>query len=545
MATNAREWNAGELSGCRRPGPAAPVKVYVSNGVFSLTLPDTSLGNPANVCYNVTAQAGNRQIVGPGYSCVQPAANNSWCTNGACNFDNYSPSIPALALNDRAMTGLTGDVTAAGPGNAPATLAIVNPSWGSCGDGLHVCQIDTDGKGRVVGQVQVPITVTGGMTGPASSTANDISTFADTTGKVLQDSTVSLTSSTLQFPGAANINAGSANIVSFNAPSVTPQLLITPAIAQPTAPTGVASSTGGTIGANNYYEAALSCVDPSGRYTTASVASGYVATTTSTSEITWSYTIPTGCGTAYLWLSDGSGFRNYSIVTGTSFTQTSMGSTYTPASNYPVNGVLPLFSDPLQFSGAANIVAGGTNQDVNLVPSGTGVVYAQNMLASNYEIELYGTWLTQTGGIDLSQTENFAPDGSRSQIDWQTNNTFALKVGIGTTSPALQLQTTKAAGFGMNTVTFSATPVFDASLGNTQEITLTGNVTSFTITNAVAGETLKFIWIQNATGTWTVSGAPANLYGFTAPATTANKATIQSCAYDGTNWYCEPANSGI
>lgn len=52
-------------------------------------------------------------------------------------------------------------------------------------------------------------------------------------------------------------------------------------------------------------------------------------------------------------------------------------------------------------------------------------------------------------------------------------------------------------------VAFSATPTFDASLGNIFEITLTGNVTSSTLSNAVAGANYTFIIHQDGTGSRT------------------------------------------
>ncbi len=57
------------------------------------------------------------------------------------------------------------------------------------------------------------------------------------------------------------------------------------------------------------------------------------------------------------------------------------------------------------------------------------------------------------------------------------------------------------------TVSFSATTTFDASLGDTIEIKLTGTVTSSTLSNATAGQTLNFIIFQNATG------GPGRLFG--------------------------------
>ena len=50
------------------------------------------------------------------------------------------------------------------------------------------------------------------------------------------------------------------------------------------------------------------------------------------------------------------------------------------------------------------------------------------------------------------------------------------------------------------TVAFSATPVFDASQGDSFEIVLTGNVTSSTLVNFTPGQSLRFIIKQDATG---------------------------------------------
>jgi hypothetical protein len=44
----------------------------------------------------------------------------------------------------------------------------------------------------------------------------------------------------------------------------------------------------------------------------------------------------------------------------------------------------------------------------------------------------------------------------------------------------------------LNTVTFSATPTFDCSLGSVQKLTLTANVTSSSVANCVAGQSVAF-----------------------------------------------------
>lgn len=107
-------------------------------------------------------------------------------------------------------------------------------------------------------------------------------------------------------------------------------------------------------------------------------------------------------------------------------------------------------------------------------------------------------------------------------------------VGVGTAGPNLQLQVTKAIGAGVNTVAFSATPTFDASLGNTQTITLTGNVTSATLSNCAAGEFLVFDIIQDATGSRTFVW-PTNILNAGTIGATASKHNIQQFYCDGTN----------
>ena len=91
---------------------------------------------------------------------------------------------------------------------------------------------------------------------------------------------------------------------------------------------------------------------------------------------------------------------------------------------------------------------------------------------------------------------------------------------------------------GVNAVTFSATPAFNLSLGNNQTITLTANVTSFTITNGTAGQHFLIDWIQDATGSRTVSSPPAALHGFFTIGTTASKHNAQEYyTPDGSNFY--------
>lgn len=73
------------------------------------------------------------------------------------------------ALNAKQATGnyivgLTGDLTATGPGTVAATLATVNGNVGTCGDATHVGQVTLNAKGLTTACTPVVITGTSGIT---------------------------------------------------------------------------------------------------------------------------------------------------------------------------------------------------------------------------------------------------------------------------------------------------------------------------------------------------------------------------------------------
>jgi len=95
----------------------------------------------------------------------------------------------------------------------------------------------------------------------------------------------------------------------------------------------------------------------------------------------------------------------------------------------------------------------------------------------------------------------------------------------------------------LTTVTFSATPIFDASAASTFKLTLTGNVTSSTLTNAVAGEPLAFEICQDATGGRTFI-PPANVQGWVTIPIGANACVLETFIYDGTNAVADGDTAG-
>lgn len=62
-------------------------------------------------------------------------------------------------------------------------------------------------------------------------------------------------------------------------------------------------------------------------------------------------------------------------------------------------------------------------------------------------------------------------------------------------------------------VAFAASPVFNCSLGEVQQVTLTGNMTTFSFTNMSAGQHITCVFTQDATGGRKFTGAvPANVF---------------------------------
>lgn len=240
---------------------------------------------------------------------------------------------------------------------------------------------------------------------------------------------------------------------------------------------------------------------------------------------------------------------------------------------------------------------GETPSTSTLVPqtgedgSSTNVVVKNNFFGNSVTVNLAGYsnwradtnapagWLTFTGGtnnvvVEAATFQNSMTFNNGLRVPNQKNITFGLPGGnnaylgdmsgagyweieagpsggrIVNTAYTAALMTWTDAGlftfpYGLkakqlytyaNVVPFSSTPTFDASLGNTQKITLTGNVTSSTLSNAAVGQTINFLICQDATGGRTFTW-PTNVLGGMTVGPTASKCSAQTLLFDGTNAY--------
>ncbi|SEG56527.1 GDSL-like Lipase/Acylhydrolase family protein [Bryocella elongata] len=115
--------NAGQPISYRAAGSSAgqvvgsPVTATVTAGAFTISLPDTSLTQPINVCFAASLQdnVSGEQLPFSGHSCVQPSstsAQSAWCTTASgtttCNFDNFPVNQPALVVVQTGPTGAPG-----------------------------------------------------------------------------------------------------------------------------------------------------------------------------------------------------------------------------------------------------------------------------------------------------------------------------------------------------------------------------------------------------------------------------------------------------
>ena len=111
---------------------------------------------------------------------------------------------------------------------------------------------------------------------------------------------------------------------------------------------------------------------------------------------------------------------------------------------------------------------------------------------------------------------------------------LGLVIGLALSTSAQHNATTGRSHSKVSTVTFSATPTFDGAATTVFKITLTGNVTSSTFSNGVAGNIYVLIVCQDSTGLRTFV-YPTNWKGGVVIGSTLSTCTTQVGVYDGAN----------
>jgi hypothetical protein len=80
----------------------------------------------------ITDNASGNQLLGSlGYQCVQPQYSNYWCTLSVCDFDNYQPNLPSIAMIQTGPPGSAGPACSIGTGTCVMTVPIQAPSFTS------------------------------------------------------------------------------------------------------------------------------------------------------------------------------------------------------------------------------------------------------------------------------------------------------------------------------------------------------------------------------------------------------------------------------
>lgn len=146
--------------------------------------------------------------------------------------------------------------------------------------------------------------------------------------------------------------------------------------------------------------------------------------------------------------------------------------------------------------------------------------------SSVLSITVTGSPITSSGTITIPVTfVNFSA------------NTFLAGPTTGAAAVPTARAMVAADIFGLVPTSFSATPTFNAGTYPipTFTMTLTGNVTSSTITNPTNGQMIMFILTQDGTGSRTFAW-PTNSKGSVNVDGNANAVTVETFVYDGTSW---------
>ncbi len=170
------------------------------------------------------------------------------------------------------------------------------------------------------------------------------------------------------------------------------------------------------------------------------------------------------------------------------------------------------------YGGSGDATVSGTDSCYKVVGGGTANFFNVNCnITASIPTQVFDILGTPTGSVNVIGLKTSA-----------TPNNLVNSAGLPYFNQLDRLRQT--------VVTFSATPTFNALVSNNFKITLTGNVTSSTLSNAQTGQVLTWQICQDATGSRTFVW-PTNVKGATTIGGTLSTCSAQSFKYDGTNAY--------
>jgi hypothetical protein len=164
------------------------------------------------------------------------------------------------------------------------------------------------------------------------------------------------------------------------------------------------------------------------------------------------------------------------------------------------------------------------------LPSGVGTVGSVTLAVSAGA--LFTASISGTNPITTSGTATINITFAN-----QAATTILAGPASGSTGPVLARQAVAADVSGIHAVTFSVTPVFDASLYALPAFTMTlsASVTSSSVTNPIAGQRIAFILTQDGTGGWSFAW-PSNFRGASNIGSDASSVSVQEFIYTGSMW---------
>ena len=179
-------------------------------------------------------------------------------------------------------------------------------------------------------------------------------------------------------------------------------------------------------------------------------------------------------------------------------------------------------------------VAQGTNGNITIAPNGTGDVILDTDTVTIGAGESIVTISTSSGSDLLLWTANGTDSGLIRLFDAANGNIEITPNGTGQTIIKNLEYNENVFAYG-NSGTLTWTP--NATNGNVQTITLTGNLTLNAFTSPVSGQTITFIITQDATGGKTLTSTMRFAGASKTLSTAANSIDILTVSYIGTTYY--------